>query len=193
VTTAATRGLSPIRQVLPNGAIVIVQETAFSPAVTMSASFRAGSLYEPDDLSGLAWLLGRVIDRGTRSRSADAIAEALDDRGVTLKVSTNRHVLTASCTCLAEDFADMLALIADIAREPMFPPDQLEKRRAETISLIRQDQDNPAIRASEALQSLLYGPTHPYGRPATWRRSSASGAKTSSRFTRNGLPRARSR
>ena len=166
MTTAVTRGLSPVRQVLANGAVVIVQETAFSPAVTISASFRAGSLYEPDDLTGLAWLLGRVIDRGTAGRSADSIAEALDDRGVTLKVSTNRHVLTASCTCLSEDFADMLALLADIAREPVFPPQQFEKRRAETISLIRQDQDNPAIRASESLQALLYGPMHPYGRPA---------------------------
>jgi zinc protease len=166
VTIAVTRGLSPVRQVLPNAATVLVQETAFSPAVTISASFRAGSLYEPDELTGLAWLLGRVIDRGTAARSADSIAEALDDRGVTLKVSTNRHVLTASCTCLSEDFPDMLALMADIAREPVFPADQFEKRRAETISLIRQDQDNPAIRASESLQSLLYGPTHPYGRPA---------------------------
>jgi zinc protease len=166
VTIAVTGGLSPVREVLPNGAIVVVQETAFSPAVTISASFRAGSLHEPDHLTGLAWLLGRVIDRGTAARSADVIAEALDDRGVALKVSTNRHVLTASCTCLSEDFADMLALMADITRQPMFPLDQLEKRRAETISLIRQDQDNPAIRASEALQSLLYGPMHPYGRPA---------------------------
>jgi len=166
VTTVVTRGLSPVRQVLPNGAVVLVQETAFSPAVTISASFRAGSLYEPDDLTGLAWLLGRVIDRGTATRSADTIAEALDDRGVALRVSTNRHVLTVSCTCLSEDFPDMLALMADIIREPVFPPDQIEKRRAETISLIRQDQDNPAIRASESLQSLLYGPAHPYGRPA---------------------------
>lgn len=166
MTTAATSGLSPVRQVLPNGAVVLVQQTAFSPAVTIGASFRAGSLYEPDDLPGLAWLLGRVIDRGTASRSADAIAEALDDRGVTLRISTNRHILTASCTCLSEDFSDMLGLVADIAREPVFPPDQFEKRRAETISLIRQDQDNPAIRAGETLQSLLYGPTHPYGRPA---------------------------
>src|SRR5207237_7277608 len=108
VTTVVTRGLSPVRQVLPNGAVVLVQETAFSPAVTISASFRAGSLYEPDDLTGLAWLLGRVIDRGTATRSADTIAEALDDRGVALRVSTNPHVLTVSCTCISEDFPDIL-------------------------------------------------------------------------------------
>ena len=166
MSTVTVRGLSPVRETLANGATVLVQETAFSPAVTFGVSFRAGSLYEPDDLTGLSWLVGRVIDRGTATRSADAIAEALDDRGVSLRVSTNRHLMTVSCTCLAEDFSDVLALVADIARNPVFPQDQLEKRRAEVISRIRQDQDNPAVRAAEALQSLLYGADHPYGRPA---------------------------
>lgn len=167
--TATTSGLSPARHVLPNGAVVIVQETAFSPAVTITMAFRAGSLNEPDDLTGLAWFLARVIDRGTTTRSADAIAEALDDRGVALRTVTNRHVIALSCTCLSEDFSDVLAVVADVARNPTFPDDELEKRRAETITAIRQDLDNPGIRAGEALQALLYGPSHPYGRPAKGR------------------------
>src|SRR6185295_14519154 len=91
--TRAPGGLAPVRHVLPNGAVVIVQETSFSPAVTIAMAFRAGSLNEPDDLTGLAWLAARVIDRGTTTRSADAIAEALDDRGVALRTVTNRHVI----------------------------------------------------------------------------------------------------
>lgn len=166
MSVTATSGLHPYRETLSNGAVVIVQETAFAPAVTISMAFRAGSLDEPDDLTGLAWFLGRVIDRGTTSRSADAIAEALDDRGVSLKVATNRHVLTLSCTCLAEDFQDVLTVLADVARNPTFPADEIEKRRAETITAIRQDGDNPGVRAAEALQALLYGDGHPYGRPA---------------------------
>jgi zinc protease len=164
--TTSTSGLSPVRHVLPNGLVIIVQETAFSPAATISMAFRAGSLNEPDDLTGLAFFLARVIDRGTATRSADAIAEALDDRGVALRATANRHVLTLSCTCLSEDFADVLAVVADVARNPVFPADEIEKRRQETITAIRQDMDNPGIRASEALQALLYGPGHPYGRPA---------------------------
>lgn len=166
MSTAVTSGLTPVRRVLPNGAPVIAQQTSFSPAVTLSVAFHAGGLYEPDALTGLAWFTGRVIDRGTASRSAAAISEALDDRGVALRVSTTRHVTTLSCTCLSEDFADMLALVADITRNPSFPPEEIEKRRAETITAIRQDQDNPGVRAGEALQALLYGEKHPYGRPA---------------------------
>ena len=167
--TTATSGLSPVRQVLPNGTVVIVQETQFSPAVTISLVCRAGSINEPDDLPGLAWFLARVIDRGTATRSADAIAEALDDRGVALKAATNRHVLTLSCTSLSEDFSDVLAVVADVARNPVFPSVEIEKRRAEVITAIRQDLDNPGIRAGEALQVLLYGASHPYGQPAKGR------------------------
>jgi zinc protease len=169
VTASVAGGLSPVRHVVSNGAVVIAQETAFSPAVTISLAFRAGSLYEPANLTGLAWFLGRVIDRGTATRSADAIADGLDDRGVALRVATNRHLTTLSCTCLSEDFADVLGVIADVARNPVFPPAEIDKRRAETITAIRQDQDNPGVRAAEALQTLLYGERHPYGRPAKGR------------------------
>jgi zinc protease len=152
--------------VLENGAVATLQRTGFSPAVTISAVVRAGSLYEPQQLPGLAWLCARVIDRGTRNRTAEDIAELLDDRGVTLRISTNRHVMMFSCTCLSEDFPEMIALVADVACMPVFPADEVAKRRDEMLTVIRQDLDNPGIRAAEALQTLLYGEAHPYGRPA---------------------------
>lgn len=160
-----TRGLAPVRVVLPSGTVVIVQETSMTPAVTISAVFRAGSAYEPVELPGLAYLTGRVIDRGTEQRSAAVIAQELDDRGVALKVSTNRHGLTLSCTSLAEDFADVLDIVLDVARSPVFPEEEIRRRRGEAITAVRQDEDNPAVRAVEGLLSLLYGETHPYGRP----------------------------
>src|SRR5688572_522142 len=43
-----------------------------------------------------------------------------------------------------------------------FPDQELAVRRSETITLIRQDEDNPAAMASDGLMQLLY-PGHPYG------------------------------
>ena len=128
-----------------------------TPAVTISAVFRAGSVSEPPDLPGLAYLMGRVIDRGTERRSAAVIAQDLDDRGVSLRVSTNRHGLTLSSTCLAEDFDEVLDIILDIARSPIFPDDEVRKRRADAITAIRQDEDNPGVRAVEGLWPDSYG------------------------------------
>ena len=166
MTTAVTRGLSPVRSRLDNGSVVIVQENATSPAVTILATFLAGSLYDPPDLPGLAHLAGRVLDRGTALRPAEVIAEQLDDRGVALRVSTSRHTTSLGCTCLAEDFDDVLAIVLDVAVRPVFPEEEIDKRRAEIITMLRQDEDNPAVRAAETLFEMLYGAAHPYGRPA---------------------------
>ena len=159
-------GLAPVRVVLGNGAVVVAQASTATPAVAINVTVGAGSAYEPPHLTGLAHLTGRVIDRGTLTRSAENIAEELDERGVSLRVTTTRHTMTVSCTCLAEDFGDVLALVMDVVRRPAFPEVELDKRRAETITALRQDEDNPAVRAVEGLSELLYGARHPYGRPA---------------------------
>lgn len=166
MTTALGRGLSPVRAEFENGIVVIVQETTTAPAVTIDLTFRAGTMQEPDHLAGLAFLTARVLDRGTPSRSADRIAEELDDRGVTLRTATTRHTLSISTTCLAEDFDEILALAVDVARNATFPEEEIAKRRAESITVIRQDEDNTAVRAVECAFDLMYGEAHPYARRA---------------------------
>ena len=83
-----------------------------TPAVTINATILAGGAYEPPALPGLAYLTGRVLDRGTSRRSADRTAEELDDRGVALRVATARHTMAVTCTCLSEDFDDVLGIVA---------------------------------------------------------------------------------
>ena len=159
-----SRGLAPVRQILPNGAVVIAKASHVTPAVTLHASIRAGTIFDPADLEGLSHFLSRTIDRGTLARTADDIAEVLDVRGVSLNVSVNRHALSLVCTCLVEDVAEVLALLAEIVMGPVFPEREVDTRRGEIVTLIRQDEDNPAAVAVDGLMALLYGAAHPYGR-----------------------------
>lgn len=165
MTPGLASGLAPARETLRNGAVVLVQETSSTPAVAINATFQAGSLYDPEDLPGLAYLTAHVLDRGTENRPARIIAEELDERGVSLRTGSTRHTMRLTCTCLAEDFEDVLAILMDIARRPTFPEEEIARRRAEAITRLRQDEDNPAARAAEQLSAMLYGGTHPYGRP----------------------------
>ncbi len=161
---APRSGLKPARTVLENGAVVLAKEARTTPAVTISLALRAGSIADPVGLPGTTWLLSRVIDRGAAARSAAEIAEALDSRGITLTTTVTRHLFTLVCTCLAEDFDPVLALLGDILMSPSVGEAELATRKGEVITAIRQDEDNPGVRASESLMALLYPDGHPYGR-----------------------------
>ena len=157
-------GLSPVRRNLANGPVVIAKAAMTIPSVTINAACRAGLMHEPSETPGLAHLLAQTIDLGTTGRSTEAIADTLDGRGVSLSASVGRHDLTLTCTCLAEDFDEILDLVVDVLRRPSFPDEEVRRRRAEIVTALGQDADNTAVQSVERLLELLYGPGHPYGR-----------------------------
>ena len=159
-------GLSPTRTTLANGVAVLAKQTRTTPAVTINIALGAGSVCDPPETGGAMYLLSKLIDRGTATRSADDIAEALDSRGISLGVTVTRHLFSFICTCLADDFDAVVALLAEIIRSPSLPDYELAMRKGEVITMLRQDEDNPAVRATEALMELLYPAPHPYGRRA---------------------------
>src|SRR5262249_25221003 len=152
------RGLSPTRDVLANGVTILTKQTSTTPAVTLHASLlAAGSTSDPSPSAGLAHFVSRTIDRGTSGHSADENAQELDGRGVSLSVTVGRHALSLVATCLVEDFDPILSLLAEIVTTPTFPPAEVDRRRGEIVTMIRQDEDNPAAVASDGLMAMLYG------------------------------------
>jgi zinc protease len=166
VVLAPAPGLSPSRTVLPNGVTVLAKTSRKTASVTIQLTIRAGSVCDPGDAPGAMFLLGKMLDRGTSRRSAAEIAEGLEDRGAALAVSVTRHLVTLSCTCLTPDVAAVMDVLADVVMNPSFPDSELAIQKGEIVTLIKQDEDSPAVRAVEGLMSLLYGAAHPYGRPS---------------------------
>jgi zinc protease len=163
VTRSARSRLAPTRTVLDNGATVVVKTTRKTPAVAINVAIRAGSVCDPPDAPGAMHLLSRVIDRGTATRTADLIAEEIDGRGIALAISVTRHLFSVVSSCLAHDFEAVLSLVGDMLMAPSVPDVELATRKGEVVTAIRQDDDNPAVRAIEGLMALLYPAPHPYG------------------------------
>jgi zinc protease len=155
--------LNPVRFTLDNGATVIVKENRTTPAVSILAGLRAGAYDDPPDAEGTAALVARVLDRGTNARTASELADDLDGRGASLSVTASRHVVSVSATCLADDFAPVLAIVADVLSAPLFPEPDVVTRRGELITTIQQEDDDPAAVAVHRLMAELYG-AHPYAR-----------------------------
>lgn len=143
--------------------MVLAKETRTTPAVTILVGLRAGAFYDPVGREGSAALLARVLDRGTETRTEAEIADELDGRGASLSVMAGRHQLTVSATCLTEDFEGIFSLVGDVIRRPLLDPHEVETRRAELLTAILQDEDDPGAVAVDVLMGRLY-PQHPYGR-----------------------------
>ena len=155
--------LNPRRVVLDNGVTILAQSNHTTPAVSTLVGVRTGAYADPHERDGTAALCARVLDRGTVTRSAEAIADDLDGRGASLSVAAGRHQMAIAATCLMEDFNDVLALAADVARHPRFADDEIATRRENLITSIRQSEDDPASMAVDAFMTALYG-DHPYAR-----------------------------
>lgn len=156
-------GLHPKRLTLDNGVTVIAKANHTNPTVSILIGVRTGAFADPVDRDGTAALCARVLDRGTVTRSADAIADDLDGRGASLSVVAGRHQMALAATCLVDDFQSVLALTADVARHPRFADDEIATRRENLITSIRQAEDDPASMAVDAFMKALYG-DHPYAR-----------------------------
>ena len=144
---------------------IVARRNPVTPAVTFMLAFDAGSAFDPPAHPGLAAFTARMIDRGTPEHSAADLSEAIEGRGATLDVTSNRQSLMFTATCLEDDFDAMLSLVVRMAQAPTFPDDQIELRRQETLTRIAQDHENTGARASARLFERLYGEGHPYAHP----------------------------
>ena len=90
------------------------------PIATISIRFRVGSAYDPEDKAGLADMTARLLDKGTSTRTATAIAEELDFLGARLDASAGGTGSTVSLSLLAKDIDRGLNLFADILQDSRF-------------------------------------------------------------------------
>jgi zinc protease len=160
-----TSSFAPQRMVLDNGLTVVHQCNPASPAAIASLSIVAGAVLEPVEQGGLATLTAAALRRGTTSRSKRDIGEILDYRGAHLGCSASRHGTSLVAKMRAVDAADLLELMADCARNPVFPSEELEKLRGNRLTALREDLDDPDTMASRGFREILYPAGHPYASP----------------------------
>ncbi len=152
------------RAVLDNGAVVVALEHRADPTVAIRAHVRAGAWYAGDERL-LADIAARMLRRGTARRSAFQFAEDLESLGAAVGVSAGAFAVDVRAHALAEDAATVLAALAEMLREPVFPEAELDKVKAEVAAEIRQQQDSTTDRAFERLTQLTLPRKHPYFEP----------------------------
>ncbi len=152
-------------QTLPNGLRVFVIPDSSAPLVTIALALpRAGSLYDPPGLAGLARTAAGMLTAGTAQRTGAQIAQALDSAGASISAFADHDDATAAITVLKSDTALGMNLLSDVALHPSFPPEELDRVREQEFSALRREYADPAYLASAAFDRVVYDPS-PYGLP----------------------------
>ncbi|MFN3429965.1 MAG: M16 family metallopeptidase [Candidatus Sericytochromatia bacterium] len=157
---------APVRVKLSNGLTLLVIERRNLPIVSVSAIVRAGGAYDPAHQAGLASLTASLLERGTTTRTAPQIAEAIDFVGGSLSVGAGLDSTSAGLSVLKKDLDTGLGVFADVLMRPTFPEAELKRVKEEATANLRSSLDDADEVARMAFErSLLAG--HPYGTSAT--------------------------
>ncbi len=157
----------PKRGRLHNGMNLLVVEKPGLPVVSFGVFIPAGVSTDPDSTPGLAHLTAEMLQEGTTSRTSQQIAEQMEFLGSRLVSGASQEHAFVSAETLTSHWPDALAIVADVARNATFPPEELERVRRQRLTDLRRIVDDPAAIAGRASRAILYGPESSSGHPAT--------------------------
>ncbi len=157
----------PEAMALANGLDVVVIEKHDIPLLQVNLLVRAGSVLDPQALTGLATITADMLDEGAAGRSALEIADAFEMLGARFSVGAGLHHAQLSLRVPVARVEQALALAADVALRPSFPAAELERLRAERLTGLIRAHDEPYAIADALASRELFGAEHPYGRDVT--------------------------
>jgi len=131
-------------------------------AVALNAD--VGARHESEAENGLAHLFEHMVFKGTRSRSARAIAEAIEDVGGSLNAWTSRDSTLFHARILGGDLPLAVELVGELVMDPRFDADDLVKEREVVLSEIGEALETPDDLVFDNLQTVAF-PAQALGRP----------------------------
>ena len=122
-----------------------------------------GSRDESESQAGISHFLEHLLFKGTPSRTARDIAEAVDAVGGDMNAFTTKEYTTFYVRSLSEHMDLSLDILCDILREPALRPDEVDAERQVILEEVLMHLDEPADVVQEHFSGAMF-PDHPLGR-----------------------------
>lgn len=151
---------------LGNGMRVVAVLHHEQPAVSIRLLVGAGSAQDPKGKGGVANLMASLLDQGTMTRTAQQIADQIDFIGGDLGTGAATDLSFVNAIVMKDSFQTGMDLVADIARNPSFAPEEIARQKDQILSSLRVNSDDPGYIADVVFDRLIYG-FHPYGLPGS--------------------------
>ena len=152
----------PATFTLDNGLKVFVVPNNKLPRVAFYLILNRDPLFEGDN-AGLTGFVGDMMMAGTSSRTKEELDEEIDFIGASLGAGST----SLSASSLKKHQGKVLELMTDVLYNPIFPQEELDKLKKQTLTSLASSKDDPDYLAGVISNALVYGKEHPYGETMT--------------------------
>src|SRR5437870_12776416 len=133
-------------------------------SISMGVWLTRGSRHEAAEQSGIAHFVEHMLFKGTATRSAEDIAQAIDSIGGQLDAFTAKEYASYYIKVLDEHLPLALDILSDIVLNPAFNPEDIEREKKVVVEEIKMVEDTPDDLVHE-LFTQGFWENHPLGRP----------------------------
>jgi predicted Zn-dependent peptidase len=133
-------------------------------SISIGVWLTRGSRHESADRSGVAHFVEHMLFKGTATRSAEDIAQAIDSIGGQLDAFTAKEYASYYIKVLDEHLPLAIDILSDIVRNPAFSPEDIEREKKVVVEEIKMVEDTPDDLVHEIFTQGFWE-NHPLGRP----------------------------
>jgi len=133
-------------------------------SISIGVWLTRGSRHETAERGGIAHFVEHMLFKGTGTRSAEDIAQAIDSIGGQLDAFTAKEYASYYIKVLDEHLPLAMDILSDIVRNPAFSPDDVQREKKVVLEEIKMVEDTPDDLVHE-LFTQGFWENHPLGRP----------------------------
>ncbi len=157
---AAPRDPAQIKVVerkLANGLKVVTAPGGRTGLVTVIAEIKSGSANDPLSTAGLADFTASLLTRGTKSRTATAIATEAETFGGSISSGSGWDSSSLTLSTLATKIPHAMALFADVLLHPSFATEEQHRLKSEDLDELTVNLQEPSTLDAYAAARVIFG------------------------------------
>jgi predicted Zn-dependent peptidase len=152
------------REVLPNGLTILTEEMQHIRSASIGIWIKTGSRDEDLQWNGISHFIEHMVFKGTKHRSAEAIARQVDSIGGNMDAFTAKECICFSVKVLDEHLPIAMDVLGDLVLNPVFDAGDIGRERGVILEEIKMDEDSPDYLVHEIFTQNFWK-DHALGKP----------------------------
>lgn len=138
---------------------VIYEHSALIPAGIVRLVFQGGGKIQDGELIGRSAVIEELLEKGSKKRGNLGFAKALEQRAITLNVSSGLQSLNFSLNFLQDDKEQAISLLGELLLDPNLSDTELQKVKTAITAQILANQNDYDYLAKRLLNRVLFDGT----------------------------------